>query len=190
MNKRIIALVMALVLCLASTAALAANSKTTYDIITTDSPVITVAAPTAESKAELDAIAKFVNDGQPVVTYFDEAVQTSIAASLPAGIDASALKMDEFFALSSTGSMTVGTSMTLSTAAVYAAGDAVITLGGIVKDDQGGMAGSSLYRRGWQDRRSASRGFCRKRSGWLRHARGFEQRQLSIRPCGAATAVP
>ena len=76
MNKRIIALVMALVLCLASTAALAANSKTTYDIITTDSPVITVAAPTAESKAELDAIAKFVNDGQPVVTYFDEAVQT------------------------------------------------------------------------------------------------------------------
>ena len=136
MNKRIIALVMALVLCLASTAALAANSKTTYDIITTDSPVITVAAPTAESKAELDAIAKFVNDGQPVVTYFYEAVQTSIAASLPAGIDASTLKMDEFFALSSTGSMTVGTSMTLSTAAVYAAGDAVITLGGIVKDDK------------------------------------------------------
>ena len=32
--------------------------------------------------------------------------------------------------------MTVGTSMTLSTAAVYAAGDAVITLGGIVKDDK------------------------------------------------------
>ena len=32
--------------------------------------------------------------------------------------------------------MTVGTSMTLSTAAVYAAGDAVITLGGIVKGDK------------------------------------------------------
>ena len=133
MNKKIIALTMALVLCLASTVAFAAGSKTTKDVVsaTTVDTTIAVSAPTAESKAELDAIAAFVNNGSAVVGYFQEDVQTEITSALPEGVAADDLKMDEFFPLASNGVINTETALTLSTAATYEDTDAVIVMGGV-----------------------------------------------------------
>lgn len=127
MNKKaIVALVLALVLCMTSVVAFAAGSKTTKDVVkvTTTTPTtetkpteITVGAATAESKAELDAISAFVNEGKPVAEYF--------------GLEEPTVKLDEFFAITGTGDGTQPVTMTLSTAASYKADAKVIVLIGI-----------------------------------------------------------
>lgn len=131
MTKKLIALMMALVLCLCATVSFAAGSKDTGDVVGTNDPTITVTAPTAESKAELDAIAEFVNSGKPVIEYFDESVHSAIDAVLPTDVNKADLKMDEFFTVASDAAIAAPTSLTLNTAATYKNTDAVVVMGGV-----------------------------------------------------------
>lgn len=133
MNKKIVALLLALTLCLTSVVALAAPSKTNTNTNTVTTPVeeetpIKTAAPTEETKAELAEIAAFVNQGNAVIKFFDEDVQKEIEAVLPAGVDTAALKLDEYIPLTVTGSASGSTTVTVSTAVSYSEDDAVVTM--------------------------------------------------------------
>lgn len=132
MSKKIVALLLVLTLCLTSMVALAAPSKTSRNTTTvkTEEPetVVETAAPTAETRAELEEIATFVNEGNTIVAYFAEEVQQEIAAALPEGTDAATLKMDEFIPLAVTGTASGSASVTVSTAASYSKDDVVVTM--------------------------------------------------------------
>lgn len=129
MNKKIVALMLVLALCLTSAVAFAANSKTTNDIVSTDDAPVVVVSPTAESIKTLEEIAAFVNEGKPVVEFFEPEVQAEIAAALPADADVNALKVDEVFPISLSNKSTTGSvSVTLSTAATYKSDAKVVVM--------------------------------------------------------------
>lgn len=138
MSKRIVAFLLALALCLSCLNALAVDSKTTQDVVTTKKQptgpkaptttqtVVVTTAPTAEVKADLDEIAALIAKGEPVAEYFGE----EIAASL--GEKESTLKLDEYVPLAVVGEDKGATTMTLSTAASYTQKDTVVVLAGIM----------------------------------------------------------
>lgn len=138
MNRKMIAMVLVMMLCLTSAVAFAAPSKTTSNVVSTKpttetKATIVVVEPTAASEAELDSIASFVNDGKPVVEYFGEDIAQEIATALPNVTDMSTMKLDEFFPITYVGTGTPGSAtITLNTAATYKETDNVAVLGGIV----------------------------------------------------------
>ena len=130
MNKKaIVALVLALVLCMTSVVAFAA-SKSTGDVVstkttpttqtTTEQPTEVVVAPSnADSEAELEALAALVAEGKPVSEFFETDLEDDV-------------KVDELVPISVAGTQAV--SVTLSTAASYSDDAKVFVLIGIKKD--------------------------------------------------------
>ena len=135
MNKKVVALAVALVLCLTCVSALAGASKTTQNVIsttTTSSDVsVVVAQPTAETKAILEEIAELANNNVSVAEYFGiEDIE------LADGLIVDELKVDELFPVILTGTVTGSATVTLSTAASYTEEDAVVVLVGIMVDGE------------------------------------------------------
>ena len=117
MGKKIVAIAVALVLCLSCVSALASASKTTQDVVSTvtsdTSASIIVAQPTAETKAILEEVAALANSNTSVAEYFG--IQDVEAAE--------DLKVDELFPVILTGTTEGPATVTLSTAASYTEDD-------------------------------------------------------------------
>jgi len=141
MNKKLICLVLAMVMLCAAPMAFA-NSPQSPDAKTTvkssggsgsgtltDTLAVTLVPLSASAEAVLAAIGGFPN----AIDYFDAAVQSAIAALLPAGFDLNSLVMNEFQSLAisgfQTGSGDYGVSFTFATA--YPNGAILVALVGI-----------------------------------------------------------
>lgn len=128
MGKKIVAIAVALVLCLSCVSALASASKTTQDVVSTvtsdTSASIIVAQPTAETKAILEEVAALANSNTSVAEYFG--IQDVEAAE--------DLKVDELFPVILTGTTEGPATVTLSTAASYTEDDNVVVLVGVMVD--------------------------------------------------------
>jgi len=141
MNKKILAFVMALVLCFSCVSALATESKTTSDVVavtitiasssdTAEEPIVVVITePTVETQAVLAEIAETVAAGAPVVEYFDE--ETAAAIKTVAGEKTEALQLDELVPMVSSGVVEGAATITVRTAASYTEDDAVVVLAGV-----------------------------------------------------------
>ena len=116
--KKILALVLALSLCLTMTAAMAeaVDSKTTANLVYTNSTEIIVAPAAPTEKAVLDIVTAAAS--APVVTLLDTKVQEAVAAKLPATVDAKTLKIDECFTLAATATTVAGEQKLTVTSAV------------------------------------------------------------------------
>ncbi len=132
MNKKIVALMMAMVLCLTSVSALAAGSKTTNDVVYTSpvteeaAPVVAVVAPTAETQAVIAQVEALATEGKTVAEYF----------GVQAAPEAANLKVDELVPAVLVGDATGTTTATLNTAATYTEEDNVVVLIGFMVDGE------------------------------------------------------
>lgn len=139
MNKKILAVMLALVVCFSCVSALAGPSKTTSNVVSTTSsssntyvePVaeVVVTQATAETQQILTEIEEAIAGGAPVVEYFGEEAAELIKAAV--GDKADALKLNELVPVVSTGKVTGATSVTIRTAASYTKDDAVVVLAGV-----------------------------------------------------------
>lgn len=134
MNKKIIALMMAMVLCLTCVSALAAGSKTTNDVVYTSpvteeaAPVVAVVAPTAETQAVIAEVEALADQGKTVAEYF----------GVQAAPEAANLKVDELVPAVLVGEAagTATATATLNTAATYTEEDNVVVLIGFMVDGE------------------------------------------------------
>ena len=136
MNKKILAPVAALVLCLFTVSAFAeaVPSKTTSDVVavqSTGSVTVAVAQPTAATTAILEEVAALANSNVSVVEYFG--IQ-DVVAELGDETVAADLKVDELFPIVVSGAPAGDTVVTVSTAAVYTEADKPIVLVSTVVD--------------------------------------------------------
>ena len=98
MNKKIVALVMTLVLCLVCVGGYAASSKTTNDVVSVvvkptaapvieeieeiEEPVVVTVVATQETQVVIAEIEKVVQSGAPVIEYFGEETVAAVAAEI------------------------------------------------------------------------------------------------------------
>lgn len=109
--KKMVTVALALMLTVAAVSAFAAGSKTTSDLVQTETvsmPSVVVYVPTTEAavKAAADVttdMAEKIAAGTSVAAYFGEKVQPEITAALPADKDAATLVCNELVPLAISG---------------------------------------------------------------------------------------
>lgn len=134
MNKKILAAVLALVMCLSGVSALAVPSKTTNNVVSTtpsgNSAEVVVSPATAETQQTLAEIESAVASGTPVAECFGAEAASAIQAV--AGDKTGNLKLNELVPVTSTGKVTGATSVTIRTAASYTKEDTIVVLAGVI----------------------------------------------------------
>lgn len=134
MNKKILAAVLALVMCLSCVSALAGPSKTTNNVVSTapsgNIAEVVVTPPTAATQQTLAEIESAVAAGTPVAQCFG--AETAAAIQATAGDKTDSLKLNELVPVTSTGKITGATSVTIRTAASYTKDDTIVVLAGVI----------------------------------------------------------